>query len=113
MVASINESILNDARRREVKKEQLRSRFIRFTLIGICGVCTVVLYSFFPETTEQLIIWLLIGVVGLGAFFAFLASERHRARASHQTSGAASGNDSSTGVDSTVQTPGDSHPNDT
>ena len=83
MVASINEIILNDARRREMKKERMRSRFIRITLIAICGVCTVVLYSYFPKTADQLVLWLAVGIVGLAAFFALLASERRRARASH------------------------------
>ena len=66
-----------------MRKERIWYLLIRFTLIGICGVCTVVLYSFIPKTAEQLILWLLVGVVGLGAFFALLASERRRARASH------------------------------
>ena len=66
-----------------MRKERIWSPFIRFTLIGICVVCTVVLYSYFPKTAEQLLLWLLVGVMGLGAFFPLLASERRRARASH------------------------------
>ena len=38
-------------------------------------MCTVVLYSYFPKTADQLILWLVVGVVGLSAFFALLASE--------------------------------------
>ena len=55
-----------------MRKERIWSPLIRFTLIGICVVCTVVLYSFFPKTAEQLILWLLVGVVGLGAVIALV-----------------------------------------
>lgn len=66
-----------------MRRERILANIWRYASLGVCAVCAVVLYSFYPSTVDQLVVWLLVGAEGLVAFFAFLAflaSERRRTR---------------------------------